>query len=278
MRVVTADPLDREILDRAQELGLGGERQIGHFIQEQRAGIGRLELAAPAADPGGGPVLDAEQLRLEQRFHERGAVDGDERTVPAAAQLVDLPGHELLAYARFAFEQHGEIRSRDALDRRSQRLHDGRRSDQRRRAVASRTLLIEQPGACQLQARSLDLEDERPQLRGDPEHLKIPLAKAASGIEGRLEQPDRGGVGAGDLERHRLGARRGFGTTAPSAAGLAQLHRANGHDPPQRLLEDAAHQGNIVTPIERSRQRGQHLGDRLPAIALARERGNHGGG
>ena len=61
-----------------------------------------LELAAPSAHAGGRPVLDAEELRFEQRLDDRGAVDRDERALAPAAQLVDLPRDELLAGARFA--------------------------------------------------------------------------------------------------------------------------------------------------------------------------------
>jgi hypothetical protein len=82
-----ADPLDAEILDGAQQLGLRRRREIGDLVEEQRAVVRVLELAAPAADAGGGPLLDAEQLRLEQRFDDGGAVDGDEGTVPWRRRL-----------------------------------------------------------------------------------------------------------------------------------------------------------------------------------------------
>ena len=97
-----------------------------------------LELPSSAADAGRGSLLDAEQLRLEQRFDERRAIDGDERPVAARAQFVDLPGDEFLAHAGLAFQQNGEIGDRDALDARTQCLHRGRRSDKRRGAVGPR--------------------------------------------------------------------------------------------------------------------------------------------
>ena len=81
------------------------ERQIGHFVEKQRAAVGVLELAAPAADAGRRAVFDAEQLRLEQRFDERRAIDGDERTVPPAAQLVNLAGDQLLADTALPFQR-----------------------------------------------------------------------------------------------------------------------------------------------------------------------------
>ena len=102
MRALAADALDRKILNGPQQLGLRRQRQIGHFVEEQRAAVGRLELPAPAAHAGRRALLDAEQLRFEQRLDERGAVDRDERTVAPPAQLVNLPRDQLLAHAALA--------------------------------------------------------------------------------------------------------------------------------------------------------------------------------
>ncbi len=64
-----------------------------------------LELAAAAAHAGRRAILDAEQLRFEQRLDNRRAVDRDERPLAPAAQLVNLPRDELLAGARFALDR-----------------------------------------------------------------------------------------------------------------------------------------------------------------------------
>ena len=124
MRAVAADALDREILDGPQQLGLRRQRQVGHFVEEQRAAVGVLELAAAAADAGGRALFDAEQLGLEQRLDQRRAVDGDERPVAAPAQLVDLARDQLLADAALAFQQHREIGGRHSLDRSAECGHD----------------------------------------------------------------------------------------------------------------------------------------------------------
>ena len=77
--VGTADALDREILDGAQQLRLCRRGEIGDLVEEQRAFMRVLELAAAAANAGGRALLDAEQLRLEQCLDDRRAVDRDER-------------------------------------------------------------------------------------------------------------------------------------------------------------------------------------------------------
>src|SRR5207237_2830166 len=48
VRAVAADALDRQVLNRAKQLGLRRERQVRYLVEKQRAAIGRLELAATA--------------------------------------------------------------------------------------------------------------------------------------------------------------------------------------------------------------------------------------
>ena len=95
MRSVAAHSLHRKILNGAEQLRLCGRGQVGHLVEKQRTSIGVLELAPPPANAGRGPLLDAEQLRLEQGLDDRGAVDGDERRLTPAAQLVDLSATSL---------------------------------------------------------------------------------------------------------------------------------------------------------------------------------------
>ena len=81
----------------------------------------------------------------------------------------------LLLWIARTFEKNGKVGRRDVLDRRSQPLHDDRRSDQRRRTVRARPIRIEQPGAGQLHPRSLDLEYQRAQVRCRSQYLKVPV-------------------------------------------------------------------------------------------------------
>ncbi len=104
LRAGAAHPFHRQILDGPQQLGLGRERKVGHLVEEQRAAVGMFELAAATAHASGRAIFDAEQLGLEQRLDEGGAVDGDERPLPPRAQLVDLAGDKLFANTRFALE------------------------------------------------------------------------------------------------------------------------------------------------------------------------------
>src|SRR5205085_2413855 len=70
------------------------------------AAVGRLELAdLLLRRPGEGALLVAEQLALQQRLGDGGAVQADEWPVPPRAGVVNGPGHQLLADSRFAAHQ-----------------------------------------------------------------------------------------------------------------------------------------------------------------------------
>jgi hypothetical protein len=71
------------------------------LVEEQRAAIGQLEASLPAI--GGareGALFVAEDLALEQRLGNRGAVDGDKREPCARTELMNRLRDELLAGAR----------------------------------------------------------------------------------------------------------------------------------------------------------------------------------
>ncbi len=86
----------------------------------------------------------AEQLRLEQRVGNSGAVDGDKRHRRAIAQRVQRPGEQLLAGSALAFDEHRRIRVGGALQRR-EHLPQGRVfADDLRSAAADGQLLLHQ--------------------------------------------------------------------------------------------------------------------------------------
>ena len=109
-RLVAADALELALLQRAQQLGLRLERHVADLVEEQRAAVGGLELAFAARDGAGeGAALVAEQLALDQLAAERGAVHLDQRLAAARAAVVQRVGHQLLAGAALAADQHGDV-------------------------------------------------------------------------------------------------------------------------------------------------------------------------
>ena len=164
-----------------------------------RAAIRVLELAATAANTGGRPLFDAEELRFEQRLDDSGAVDGDERPTAATAKLVELSGNEFLASAALAFNQHGEVGRCNALDLRAQRLHDVGRSDQRtsteRRARRGRS-------------SATDLEHEPADMRERDQHVVVGFCQRPVWLTRRLKDSLDTGIGRRHTEDDRIGGPR----------------------------------------------------------------------
>ena len=129
MQAVAADPFDRQVLKRPQQLRLRGERQVGDFVEKQRAAVRAFELAPAPAHAGRRPVLDAEEFGLEERLDDRRTIDRHERSAPASADFVNLPGDQLFAGAALAVDERDEIRCRHALDAIAHGPHDRTRSD-----------------------------------------------------------------------------------------------------------------------------------------------------
>ena len=104
---IGADLLQLAGFEEAQQQALHAQRHLADLVEEQRAAVGHLELALLVAVGAGEAALDvAEQLRLEQRLGQAGAVDGDERPRRADAVGVHRARHQFLAGAALAGDQH----------------------------------------------------------------------------------------------------------------------------------------------------------------------------
>src|SRR3954451_3512466 len=136
-----------------------------------------FELPSPAANASGGPILDAEELSLDQRFNDRRAVDRDERAAPAPARLVNLPRDQLLADSALPLEEHREVGAGHPLDTGPQVRHRTGRADERRRALAPDLRHGRLRRTSQLHVRTLDLQNQGGEMRGGVEQLEIPLAQ-----------------------------------------------------------------------------------------------------
>ena len=65
--LVASDPLERLLLQQAQDLGLQARRHVADLVEEERAAVALLELAdAAAVGAGEGALLVPEQLALQQ--------------------------------------------------------------------------------------------------------------------------------------------------------------------------------------------------------------------
>ena len=119
---VAAQSFEAAFFEHPQQLGLRDQRQIANLVQQERAAVGQLESAGLAVvGAGERALLVAEDLRLEQRVGQRGAVDRLEAFLSASGQLVNHLRDELFARAGRAENQHRDIR----LGRGANPLEDG---------------------------------------------------------------------------------------------------------------------------------------------------------
>jgi hypothetical protein len=145
-----ADPGHLAIFDGAQQPVLGRAGQGRELVEEQGAAVGFLEPALPRLGGAGeGAGFVPEQLRLDQRLGQGRAIESDERAVPAARQMVQALGDQLLAGAALADHQHRAVERRGAAGALDRVEKGSRLTDQLRRP-----LHVPQLGAaCRLLAR-----------------------------------------------------------------------------------------------------------------------------
>ena len=136
----------RLLLERAENLGLQRQRQIANLVEEERPAMRQLEPSRLARGGAGErPLLVAEQLRFEQVFRDRRAVDGDERAVGPRAEHVQRAREQLLARAALAFDQDRRVvGGRRAVQRLRDLLQPRIFTDDLGRAAPLRELLFEE--------------------------------------------------------------------------------------------------------------------------------------
>src|SRR5258708_32019666 len=105
-----AEPLEFALLQHAQQLRLQLEGHLADLVEEYRAAARELEPSNALSDGAGERALFvAEQLTLEQRRRNRGAVAFEERLRAARAQAMDGAGDELLARAGLTADENGGV-------------------------------------------------------------------------------------------------------------------------------------------------------------------------
>ena len=148
MVLVGAHPLHLALLQHAQQPHLGRGRHVADLVEEDGAAVRRLEQALLVAGGAGEAALHvAEQLALEQGLGQRRAVHRDERLVLARAAVVDGAGHQLLAGAALALDEHGGAGVADRLHQLEDRAHLGRLADEVLELALDAELLLQDAGA-----------------------------------------------------------------------------------------------------------------------------------
>ncbi len=214
-RLRAADRKHRAFLQHAQQLRLHLRRELGDLVQEERAAAGQPEVAGSVPDRAGEGALGvAEELALEQRVGERGAVDGDEGSLAPVRGVVDRAGDQLLAGPGLAADQHAGVARGDLLHVPQQLLHPSVAGDD-----------AEALGGSALRA-PVRIRVEQEQEADD----RALVVERRGAHQDRVVVPLF--VGPEDLRAHRLAGRQGFGdgsllavTAEHLRGGDAQLRR-----------------------------------------------------
>ena len=139
-----AHTLEAALLEHAQHLRLGLGRHVADLVEEDGAAVGRLEAAlrrasAPVKAPFSWPkssLSTSSRLMAAQFTATKGGC--------LRAAVVERLGHQLLAGAALAPDQHAEVRLRDLLDGLEDPAHGRARADQLLEAVLALDLLEQQ--------------------------------------------------------------------------------------------------------------------------------------
>ena len=129
---LAAEPAQPVVFEDPQQLGLGGDRHLADFIQQQRAALGQLEAAGAALQSAGERAfLVAKNFAFHQRVRNRGAVDGNERLGGARAEFVNGSRQQFLAGAAFTGNQNRGGAGSHQLGQPEDLLHGFGRAHQR---------------------------------------------------------------------------------------------------------------------------------------------------
>src|SRR6185312_134194 len=251
-RAGRADAANAVAVERAEQLGLGFDRQVPDFVEEERAALGLFERAAPPRDGARERAFFvAEELALDELSRNAGHVDRDERLALTRGELVERVRDELLAGAALAADQdrRAQVRERaglsgDAAHRERRAGEPGQRVDvdvdldRRDRAQGDRRA-AERDDCAGLRHRFADAHRAhvRSVLRACVAHVHeiVDIEHEVRRAHGRIGDRDRAALRAPYVEaaaRERDRARAGFvlylGTKRNAAVVPNQCHRAHG--------------------------------------------------
>ena len=164
------------------------QRQVGDFVQEQRAALGGLDQALLVGHRAGeAALLVAEQLAFHQLGRDRAAVHRHERPIAARAGFVDQVRDQFFAGAGFAIDMYRRLAACDAFDHLAQLFHRARAAEQFDLRQLQRVLA----GLAELQRGGDELAQRRDVERLGNEIERAELQRAHSGFDVAVRSDDR---------------------------------------------------------------------------------------
>src|SRR5262249_29203763 len=103
--------MDLHTFGEAQQLWLDRQIEVAHFVEKQRAPLGRADHAGGRIERAGEcAAAVAEELAFDELARERRAVERDERPASDRAVLVNEARDDFLACAGLAADEYRQIR------------------------------------------------------------------------------------------------------------------------------------------------------------------------
>ena len=123
--VGAAQALQFFLLQKTQQLGLQAQRHLADLVQEERASLCHLDSSRIRLHGSGESAARvSEEFGFEQGLGNGGAIDHREGAPGARTQLMNGAGHDFLAAAGRARDQHGCIPLRQQARQTIYGLHD----------------------------------------------------------------------------------------------------------------------------------------------------------
>ncbi len=263
-----ADPPERPLLEKPEQLGLQGRHHLADFVEKHRAAVGRFEQPALLAIRAGeGAALVPEQLALEQVLGQRRAGDVHERLGRAVAAEVNHLRREILAGAALPCQEHGRggaggnlLEQRPDVHHRVAVADDAVEAVGLRLGAPQRAHFAAQPRRLE---RFLDKECDLVEVEG---LVGVVIRALLHRLDGRIDarigrEQDHQRVGVGDLDapqdvetvavRQLVIEQDEVDALAESGRSLRRPSRLRGHD---SLHRPAGWRGTIESALHRRRR------------------------
>ena len=109
--LILTDAMDLALLQEPQQLRLHGWWHLADLVEQHRASVRRLQKAdSIRARPRERAFSMTKELRLEQPFRKRSAIDCDKGPIGTGSVRVDRSREKLLSGSRFPLDHHRDRR------------------------------------------------------------------------------------------------------------------------------------------------------------------------
>ncbi len=269
-RLRRANALHLAGLQHAQQFGLLLHRNVGDFIEKQRAVIGEFKTSNAVGAGVSESAFDmAEQLALERAFRKTTGIYSDHRTARARREHMQGLSDNFFSRAMLARDQYVRVARANAAQQHQQRLHGlGFRNEHRPVLRAQKTILGFQTLGPPHSAVKINLRaDNAEQALIVPRLLNEVAGAAAHGFNGQFHAAPRGHHDDGQLAVNTLNLQQQVNSLLPRCRVpmVVQVHQ---HQIELARLQRFNHSKRIADSLSRIAFRFQQQAQSFADIGL----------